>query len=88
MAGLEGVDPGLQQFIAMETEKQKFQTVLHEINEKCWDTCYDSKPSTRLDSRTENCLKNCVERFIDTNVLVTQRIEKKFASITGGSSYE
>jgi len=81
MAGLEGIDPGLQQFIAMEGEKQKFQNILHEVNEKCWDTCFDSKPSTKLDSKTENCLKNCVDRFIDTNILVTQRIEKKFTGL-------
>jgi len=84
MAGLSGVDRELQGFIQMETEKQKFQTILHELNEKCWDTCYDSKPSTKLDSRTENCIKNCVERFIDTNILVTERIEKKAQEYTGG----
>jgi len=83
------MDQGLQQFIQAETEKQRFQTVLHELNEKCWDTCFDSKPSTKLDSRTENCLRNCVDRFIDCNLLVTQRIEKKARELAGGSgSYE
>jgi len=88
MAGLGGADAGLQQFIQMETEKQRFQNVLHELNEKCWDTCFDSKPSTRVDSRTETCLKNCVERFIDTNILVTQRIEKKAQELTSSGSFE
>ena len=37
----------------------------------------NTKPSTRLESKTENCLKNCVERFLDTNILVTERLEKK-----------
>jgi import inner membrane translocase subunit TIM8 len=50
--------------------------VVHELNEKCWDTCMD-KPSTKLDSRTETCLKNCVDRFLDMNILVAERIEKK-----------
>ncbi len=53
-----------------------FQNLVHELNEKCWDTCVD-KPSSKLDSRTESCLRNCVDRFIDTNILVTQQIEKK-----------
>jgi len=86
MAGMSGVDPALQSFIHQETEKQRFQNILHELNEKCWDTCFDSKPSTRLDSRTENCMKNCVERFIDTNILVTERIEKKAQELTAGMS--
>jgi len=37
-----------------------------------------------LDGKTENCLKNCVDRFIDTNILVTGRFEKKAASIGQG----
>jgi len=74
----QGVDPALQRFIAEETEKQKMQTVIHELTEKCWDTCTESyKPSQKLDSRTENCMRNCVDRFLDTNILVTERLEKK-----------
>lgn len=54
------------------------QNVIHEINEKCWDTCMENvKPSTRLDSKTENCLKNCVERFLDLNIMVTERLQTK-----------
>lgn len=71
-----GGDAALQQFIAAETEKQKFQNIIHELNEKCWDTCMD-KPSHKLDSRTESCLKNCVSRFLDANILITERLEKK-----------
>jgi len=74
----QGVDPALQRFIAEETEKQKMQTVIHELTEKCWDTCTESyKPSQKLDSRTENCMRNCMDRFLDTNILVTERLEKK-----------
>ncbi|XP_023346758.1 mitochondrial import inner membrane translocase subunit Tim8 A-like [Eurytemora carolleeae] len=87
---MAGIDQGLQNFIQQETEKQRFQTVLHEITEKCWDTCFDMKPSTRVESKTETCLKNCVERFIDTNVLITQRIEKKAQEMmsSGSGSFE
>lgn len=67
----------MQQFIQAETEKSRFQNVIHELNEKCWDTCVDGKPSNRLDGKTETCLKNCVDRFIDTNMLILQRFEKK-----------
>jgi import inner membrane translocase subunit TIM8 len=88
MAGLQGVDPKLQQFIQAETERQRFQNVIHEINERCWDVCMDGKPSSRLDGRTESCLKNCVERFIDTNVIVTQRLEKKASEIASASGGE
>jgi len=87
MAGLEGVDPNLQRFIQGETERQRFQNVIHEINEKCWDVCMD-KPSNKLDGKTESCLKNCVARFIDTNLLVTQRLERKASEIASSSGGE
>ena len=40
-----------------------------------------TKPGHKLDSRSENCIKNCVERFLDTNILVTQRLEKKATEV-------
>lgn len=90
MEGLQGLDSGLQNFIQAETERQRFQNVIHDLNEKCWELCMEGKPSNRLDSRTEGCLRNCVDRFIDTNILVTQRIEKKAQELagSGGVSYE
>jgi len=84
-AGMAGVDPALQGFIQQETERQRFQGVIHDLNEKCWDTCMDgSKPSTRLDGKTETCLKNCVDRFIDTNIAIAQRFEKKASELSAG----
>lgn len=70
-------DSELQRFIEGETQKQKLQTVIHELTEKCWDTCVDGKPSSKLSGKNENCLKNCVERFLDTNILVTERLTQK-----------
>jgi len=86
MAGLQGVDPQLQRFIQQETEKQRFQVVLHDLTEKCWDVCMDGKPSNRLDGKQENCLRNCVDRFIDSSLTITQRFEKKAHDLqaTGG----
>ena len=58
------------------------QAVIHELNEKCWDACMENtKPGSKLDSRTEGCIRNCVERFLDTNILVTQRLEKKASEL-------
>ena len=52
--------------------------MIHELNEKCWDTCMEGKaPYNKLDGRTESCLKNCVDRFLDTNIMVTKRLEEK-----------
>jgi len=75
----------MQQFIQAETAKSQFQNVIHDLNEKCWDTCVDGKPSNKLDGRTESCLKNCVERFIDTNMLILERFEKKAGEIASSS---
>ena len=72
------MDPTLQRFMQIETEKQKVQGVIHELNEKCWDQCMDGvKPSSRLDGRSQDCIKNCVERFLDANIMITRRIGEK-----------
>lgn len=78
------MDQKLQQFIQMETEKAKMQNVLHSLNEKCWDTCFDGKPGNKIDSKTKNCLENCVDRFIDSNLMVVQRFEKKASQMGAG----
>ena len=76
----------MQQFIQAETAKSQFQNVIHDLNEKCWDTCVEGKPSNRLDGKTESCIKNCVERFIDTNMVVLQRFEKKAGEIAASGA--
>jgi import inner membrane translocase subunit TIM8 len=68
-------DPQLKRFIELESQKQRFQVLVHGLTEQCWDVCVD-KPSTRLDSKTETCLVNCVERFIDTTGFVVNRLDK------------
>ena len=69
------MDLQLQRFIQMETEKQKVQGVIHQLNEKCWDQCMDGvKPSSRLDGKSVDCIKNCVERFLDANIMITRRM--------------
>lgn len=70
-----GADPQLQHFIAVETQKQRFQVLVHGLTDQCWDICME-KPSSRLDSKTESCLANCVDRFIDTSNFVVNRLEK------------
>nr|XP_045603324.1 mitochondrial import inner membrane translocase subunit Tim8 A-like [Procambarus clarkii] len=72
---LATADPLLARFIEGETQKQRFQVLVHELTEKCWDKCMD-RPSTRLESRTESCITNCVERFIDANNFVANRLQK------------
>jgi len=39
-----------------------------------------------LDGKTESCIKNCVERFIDTNMVVLQRFEKKAGEIAASGA--
>ncbi|GBP79817.1 Mitochondrial import inner membrane translocase subunit Tim8 A [Eumeta japonica] len=66
-------DPQLQSFIFAETQKQRFQVLVHGLTDKCWETCM-GRPSNRLDSRTEACITNCVERFIDVTTFITKRL--------------
>lgn len=35
-AGLGGADPQLQRFIEVETQKQRFQQLVHQMTELCW----------------------------------------------------
>ncbi|KAK7072722.1 Mitochondrial import inner membrane translocase subunit Tim8 A, partial [Halocaridina rubra] len=72
---LSSLDPLLSRFIEGETQKQRFQFLVHELTEKCWDKCME-RPSTRLESRTEGCIVNCVERFIDSSNFVANRLQK------------
>ncbi|XP_060935375.1 mitochondrial import inner membrane translocase subunit Tim8 A [Limanda limanda] len=78
-------DPQLQQFIEVESQKQRFQQLVHQMTEVCWEKCMD-KPGPKLDSRTETCFVNCVERFIDTSQFILNRLEQTQRS--RGSSSE
>ncbi|XP_061690702.1 mitochondrial import inner membrane translocase subunit Tim8 A [Syngnathoides biaculeatus] len=68
-------DPQLQHFIEIESQKQKFQQLVHQMTEVCWEKCMD-KPGPKLDSRTDTCFVNCVERFIDTSQFILNRLEQ------------
>ena len=83
-AGLQG-DPQLQHFIEAETQKQRFQQLVHGLTEQCWDVCV-GVPGQKLDRKTETCLGNCVERFIDTSNFIVNRLEKEGESISSGGS--
>lgn len=67
-------DPDIQFFVNRETQKQRFQGIVHEMTARCWDTCMGN-PSNKLDSKTESCIRNCVERFLDTSNYVVNRLE-------------
>ncbi|XP_070614426.1 mitochondrial import inner membrane translocase subunit Tim8 A [Erythrolamprus reginae] len=68
-------DPQLQHFIEVESQKQRFQQLVHQMTELCWEKCMD-KPGPKLDSRAETCFVNCVERFIDTSQFILNRLEQ------------
>ena len=43
-AGLGSVDPQLQHFIEVETQKQRFQQLVHQMTELCWVRCLGLGP--------------------------------------------
>ncbi|EPQ11058.1 Mitochondrial import inner membrane translocase subunit Tim8 A [Myotis brandtii] len=79
-AGLGSVAPQLQHFIQVETQKQRFQQLVHQRTELCWEKCLD-KPGPELNGRAEACFVNCVERFIDTSQFILNRLEQKSKSV-------
>ncbi|KAJ8784320.1 hypothetical protein J1605_008325 [Eschrichtius robustus] len=74
-AGLGSVDPQLQRFLEVETQKQSFQQLVDRMTELCWGKCMD-KPGPRLDSRAEGCFVNRIECFIDTSQFILNRLEQ------------
>lgn len=75
----DAVEQELRSFIEGETQKQRYQYLVHELTEKCWDMCVE-KPSSKMDSKTENCMQNCVNRFIDATNLIVDRLGKTSSS--------
>lgn len=72
-SGGQAADPQIQRLVEIETQKARFQALVHNLTGTCWEKCVD-RPAARLDSRTETCIVNCVERFIDTSNYVVNRL--------------
>ncbi|XP_070502132.1 mitochondrial import inner membrane translocase subunit Tim8 [Chironomus tepperi] len=83
--GDQKVDSELQEFLLVEKQKAQVNAQIHEFNDICWDKCVD-KPGSKLDSRTETCLNNCVDRFIDTSLLITNRLAQLIQKQSNGLS--
>lgn len=73
--GKQDIDPEMQRFIQMESQKAQLNSRVHSFTDICWDKCMD-KMGTTMDGRTERCLVNCVERFLDTTNFIINRLEK------------
>ena len=69
-------DPELQQFLAIEGQKAKFQQLIHNLTDICWETCVQ-KIGNKLESRQQTCLSNCVERFLDTSNFIINRLSQR-----------
>uniref|UniRef100_A0A3B4Z5I3 Mitochondrial import inner membrane translocase subunit n=1 Tax=Stegastes partitus TaxID=144197 RepID=A0A3B4Z5I3_9TELE len=68
-------DPQLQHFIEIESQKQRFQQLMHQMTVVRWEKCMD-QPGPKMDSRTEVCFVNCVDRFIDTSQFILNQLEQ------------
>nr|XP_059855679.1 mitochondrial import inner membrane translocase subunit Tim8 A-like [Delphinus delphis] len=71
--GLGSVDWQLQHFMDVETQKQRFQQLVHQMTKLFWEKCTD-KPGPKLDSLAEACFVNCIGRFIDTSQFNLNRL--------------
>ncbi|XP_054941744.1 mitochondrial import inner membrane translocase subunit Tim8 A-like [Physeter macrocephalus] len=75
-AGLGSVDRQLQHFMEVETQKQRFQQLVRQMTELCWEKCAKDKPGPKLDGPAEACFVNCIERFSDTSQFILNRLEQ------------
>lgn len=69
------VDPELQRFLEVESQKARFQSNVHQFADLCWDKCMSDKIGARMDSKTELCFSNCVGRFLDTTEFIVRKLE-------------
>lgn len=69
------IDPEMQRFLEMESQKARFQANVHTFTDICWEKCMPDKIGTRMDRKIEQCFSNCVERFIDTTNFVVNNLE-------------
>lgn len=71
-----GSDKELQEFIMKEQQQEIFREAINKMTETCWEKCIPGAPGKSLDGKTESCISNCVERFIDTSLQLTERLQK------------
>ena len=53
--GQSDIDPEMQRFLQMESQKAQMNSRVHSFTDICWDKCMD-KMGTTMDGRTERCL--------------------------------
>lgn len=68
-------DPSLMHFIETESQRQRFQALVHSLTNSCWDICMTGTPGSKMDGKTQTCLSNCVNRFIDASAFIVKRLE-------------
>lgn len=69
----------MQAFIQEENQKAAVQQIIAKLTDTCWDKCM-GKPGSKLSSWETDCISNCAERFLDTSMLIVQRMQKQAQS--------
>ncbi|KAJ5364683.1 Mitochondrial import inner membrane translocase subunit TIM8 [Penicillium cataractarum] len=66
----------LQQQLANEQQKATIQQTVHSLNETCFKKCMAGKTFTSgtLDRSEESCAANCVDRWMDSQMLILQKL--------------
>jgi len=85
-AGKGAVDPELARFIQAESQRQRFQAMVHNMADACWDLCMAEKPPAKIDGKTDTCINNCVNRLIDASNFILQRLQETRFKQQGGDS--
>jgi import inner membrane translocase subunit TIM8 len=70
-------DTEVQQWQEQQMQMAQFQQLISKFSEVCWDKCMtDTPPGASLSSNQNTCLTNCVNRYYDTNLFVTTRLQQ------------
>jgi import inner membrane translocase subunit TIM8 len=59
----------------MEKQKAVFNELVSHITELCFDKCVP-KPGNKLDGSEQACLSHCALRFLESNQVVLQRLQR------------
>ena len=72
--GNQEMDPELQKEVMRQTQLAQFSNNVHSLSDVCWDKCVD-KIYHKPDSKTQACVTNCVNRFLDTALFITNKLQ-------------
>ncbi|KAK9822906.1 hypothetical protein WJX74_003481 [Apatococcus lobatus] len=82
----DGLPPELQAALQEETQRAQIQQTIARVTEVCWEKCIGN-PGRSFSSREETCLSDCSKRYMESLMLIMQRLNQGGGGAGGGGSF-